>query len=68
MRKMRWMINVKDLGMFRFSKVVSDTNESGNFIVIIGRENFKYLSHDDIGLYKFVTNSSGKDHFLIKLH
>lgn len=62
------MINVKDLGSSRFSKVVSDTNESGNFIVIIGRENFKYLSRDDIDLYRFATSSSGKDHFLIKLH
>lgn len=62
------MTNVKDFGSSRFSKVVSDTNESGNFIVIIGRENFKYLSRDDIDLYRFVTSSNRKDHFLIKLH
>lgn len=62
------MTNVKDLGSSRFSKVVSDINESGNFIVIIGRENFKYLSRDDIDLYRFATNSNEKDNFLIKLH
>lgn len=62
------MTNVKDFGSSRFSKVVSDINESGNFIVIIGRENFKYLSRDDIDLYRFATNSNEKDHFLIKLH
>ena len=62
------MTNVKDFGSSRFSKVVSDTNENGNFIVIIGRENFKYLSRDDIDLYRFVTSSNRKDHFLIKLH
>ena len=48
------MTNVKDLDSSRFSKVVSDTNESGNFIVIIGRENFKYFSHDDIDLYIYI--------------
>lgn len=64
------MTNVKDLDSSRFSKVVSDTNESGNFIVIIGRENFKYFSHDDIDLYIYMlaTSSNWKDHFLIKLH
>lgn len=62
------MTNVKDLDSSMFSKVVSDTNESGNFIVIIGRENFRYLSRDDIDLYRFATSSNGKDHFLIKLH
>lgn len=62
------MTNVKDLDSSMFSKVVSDTNESGNFIVIIGRENFRYLFHDDIDLYRFATSSNGKDHFLIKLH
>lgn len=61
------MTNVKDLDSSRFSKVVSDTNESGNFIVIIGRENFKYFSRDDIDLYRFATSSNWKDHFLIKL-
>ena len=62
------MTNVKDLDSSMFSKVVSDTNESGNFIVIIGRENFRYLFRDDIDLYRFATSSNGKDHFLIKLH
>lgn len=62
------MTNVKDLDSSRFSRVVSDTNESGNFIVIIGRENFKYFSRDDIDLYMFATSSNGKDHFIIKLH
>ena len=62
------MTNVKDLDSSMFSKVVSDSNESGNFIVIIGRENFRYLSRDDIDLYRFATSSNGKDHFLIKLH
>lgn len=62
------MTNVKDLDSSMFSKVVSDTNESGNFIVIIWRENFRYLSRDDIDLYRFATSSNGKDHFLIKLH
>lgn len=56
------------VGSSRFSRVVSDTNESGNFIVIIGRENFKYFSRDDIDLYMFATSSNGKDHFIIKLH
>lgn len=50
------MTNVKDLDSSRFSKVVSDTNESGNFIVIIGRENFKYFSRDDIDLHMFATS------------
>lgn len=62
------MTNVKNFDSLRFLKVVSDTNESGNFIVIIGRENFKYFSHDDIDLYRFAASSSWKDHFLIKLH
>lgn len=58
------------VGSSRFSKVVSDTNESGNFIVIIGRENFSsktiaQISVSTSSMCRFVTDASGKLHYIV---
>ena len=61
------------VGSSHFSSVVSETEDTGNFIVIIGRENFssKHIAQVSVStssMYEFCTSADGKEHYLIPMY